>query len=605
MEEKGERFEEGILMEAFGPEPLEKTGLKDMGKFICRVNGNLTGTGFFCKIPYKNRIFYTLITNYHIIDDNFLENNEYLTLYIDIDKRKSIDISINRKIYSSIINKYDIMILKLEKKDGIDNFLELDRSIFEFDSEKTYKNEPIYILHYPNAGKACVSYGKGIEKENEFDIKHNCNTEIGSSGAPILTKLNNTVIGIHKAFIQKRSGNFNIGTFLKFPLNELSQIKISKILSSNRMSKGTSILYKGLKKLLKRRRNYGFFRILCFLNNNEISNLLKTDVNLISLINKSIADTYFFTIKDILIKYKKIFELLKCSLIYTKLENKFKINFQINIRFLEPNKTTDSQNQDELAPKYYQLLFFYKPYRTLEPNTILKAKKNTKKIKMYDYYSFDLYPNGYKFPSVFISKEFQNIKYGQDIKENYTSIQPILPFKYNDKAIINFEIYNNQNNFIVPDSIEIILKCFELKSYIEKLDRNALKNMRYCEHEYIYSWKDIKYQKDQNLFENIKKIIKDVFDKFSIESISFVNANFFLYKIILIATNPSIIDIEKFGIDFRVKLIVKRQYENIENEIKKNNLLIENKKQILELRVGDKIIIYIPKAFLISKANKY
>ena len=107
MEEKGERFEEGILMEAFGPEPLEKTGLKDMGKFICRVNGNLTGTGFFCKIPYKNRIFYTLITNYHIIDDNFLENNEYLTLYIDIDKRKSIDISINRKIYSSIINKYE------------------------------------------------------------------------------------------------------------------------------------------------------------------------------------------------------------------------------------------------------------------------------------------------------------------------------------------------------------------------------------------------------------------------------------------------------------------------------------------------------------------
>ena len=129
--------------------------------------------------------------------------------------------------------------------------------------------------------------------------------------------------------------------------------------------------------------------------------------------------------------------------------------------------------------------------------------------------------------------------------------------------------------------------------------------MRYCEHEYIYSWKDIKYQKNQNSFENIKKIIKDVFDKFSIESISFVNANFFLYKIILIATNPSIIDIEKFGIDFRVKLIVKRQYENIENEIKKNNLLIENKKQILELRVGDKIIIYIPKAFLISKANKY
>ena len=78
------------------------------------------------------------------------------------------------------------------------------------------------------AEEAKVSKGKGIEKVNDYDIKHFCHTEPGSSGGPILSNFTNKVIGIHKGSIAKYGKcAYNIGTFLKFPLNEL-KCKVSK-----------------------------------------------------------------------------------------------------------------------------------------------------------------------------------------------------------------------------------------------------------------------------------------------------------------------------------------------------------------------------------------
>ena len=68
-----------------------------------------------------------------------------------------------------------------------------------------------------------------IEQINNNDIKHFCNTDFCSSGGPILSLLNNKIIGIHKGCIRKNGNNYNqynIGTYLKFPLNELNMKKI-------------------------------------------------------------------------------------------------------------------------------------------------------------------------------------------------------------------------------------------------------------------------------------------------------------------------------------------------------------------------------------------
>ena len=171
------------------------------------------------------------MTNYHIISDEYLKNNKQIKITInDENIIDIIDIDENSKIYSSIKDEYDIMIIKLEKEKDIYNYLELDDILFHENSEKLYEEKPIYILHYPNGGKISVSFGYGIKKENEYYIKHYCNTEQFSSGSPILNLKTNKLIGIHSGSIvdTNKETKYNIGILLKYPLNKLNN-EIKKI----------------------------------------------------------------------------------------------------------------------------------------------------------------------------------------------------------------------------------------------------------------------------------------------------------------------------------------------------------------------------------------
>ena len=167
------------------------------------------------------------MTNYHIIDDKFLENNEYFKVYIKSDYH-IININKDSKIYSS--SACGVMIIKINNKD-IKNYLEIDSNTYKKDSLLTYKNEGIYILHYPNypnSAKAYISYGNGIEQDGQYKIKYMCNTKSGSSGAPILSSTNK-VIGIHRGYIKNEYNIYKIGTFLKFPLDELNNKLINDL----------------------------------------------------------------------------------------------------------------------------------------------------------------------------------------------------------------------------------------------------------------------------------------------------------------------------------------------------------------------------------------
>ena len=211
-----DRIDQGLPQGTEEAIPLDKADYKYKSKenCICRINGKMKGTGFFCKVKVGGELTPVLITNYHVVNDDFMNQNTKLTFYIKNDLH-SIDIKYN-KIYSSIRDKYDMMIIRL-KEGEVNNYLEIDENIF-YNSVDDYKNEGIYILHHPNAEEAKVSFGSGIEKENDYDIKHKCHTEPGSSGGPILSKMTNKVIGIHKGSIGNK---YNIGTFLKLPLNQL------------------------------------------------------------------------------------------------------------------------------------------------------------------------------------------------------------------------------------------------------------------------------------------------------------------------------------------------------------------------------------------------
>ena len=221
-----DRIDEGLPQGAEKAIPLEKADYKYKSKenCICLINGNLKGTGFFCKIEFEGKLTPVLITNYHVVNDDFMNQKKKLTFYVK-DVLHSINIDKDSKIYSSIRDKYDMMIIRL-KEGEVNNYLEIDENIFD-KSVDDYENEGIYILHYPMAEEAKVSFGSGIEKSNDYDIKHKCHTEPCSSGGPILSKITNKVIGIHKGSIGNKH---NIGTFLE---NPLYNVKYKEEVSNN------------------------------------------------------------------------------------------------------------------------------------------------------------------------------------------------------------------------------------------------------------------------------------------------------------------------------------------------------------------------------------
>jgi len=206
------------------PRPISIKGTKEilnqMENCICKIykNDGEKGTGFFCKIVYKDYNIPVLMTNNHIIDEKYIKENNNIKLTLNDDNiNKTIILDNNRKTYTN--KEYDITIIEIKcEKDKIKNFMDLDEKIFHEDSEILFnKNHSIYIPQYLNGDEAVVSYGI-INQIKGFDINHYCCTESGSSGSPIINLLNNKIIGIHK----EGSYHFkiNIGTYLKYPIIE-------------------------------------------------------------------------------------------------------------------------------------------------------------------------------------------------------------------------------------------------------------------------------------------------------------------------------------------------------------------------------------------------
>ena len=222
-------FEEGEIKGAIESvtKLQTKTILNQMENSVCKIIGNKNGSGFFCNIEKNKEKIPVLMTNYHIIDDNFLKNEKILKIFF---RDKSIPIKRDKikKVYSC--SNYDIMILRIYEEDEFRNinYLEIDDSLSSRNPELAYEDSSIYILHYPMSKEINVSYGYGIKEKNKNNIIHKCMTSYGSSGAPILNLSTNKVIGIHKSFIksinkENKEDCYNLGTLLKYPLIDMSK----------------------------------------------------------------------------------------------------------------------------------------------------------------------------------------------------------------------------------------------------------------------------------------------------------------------------------------------------------------------------------------------
>ena len=218
-------------MNAFFPEAVKKGMISPLDsekiqyiwdqqkKYCCKINsknGNI-GTGFFCKIilPNSLKILPVLMTCNHVLDENDIIIGKSINFSLDNEKHKyEIIIDNKRLVYTN--SQMDFTIIQIRQNDNLDinSFLSIEEEVFKGKLINDLIENSICLLHYQNGERAKISFGtiKGISEDN-IEIRHNCGTETGSSGGPLLNFMNFKLIGIHKG--HKGNKSFNLGTFIK------------------------------------------------------------------------------------------------------------------------------------------------------------------------------------------------------------------------------------------------------------------------------------------------------------------------------------------------------------------------------------------------------
>ena len=592
------------------PRPIDIEGSKiilfQMKNCICKIlkEDGSHGTGFFCKIPFDESILYLLITNNHILNEYDIEDDKNIEIAIN-DNKICINLKLDKWRKRFTDSFLDVTFIEINpENDNIKYFLDIDENI-NINLNNYFSKKSIYILHYPKGDKVKVSYGLSQKILNN-NIQHYCCTEKGSSGSPILLLETFKVIGVHIG-APLHSFEYNTGNFIKSAISifknkekdklrnklSISQTKyenknifINENLEFNSKSsfkkfgqtkkekennyinkKNTHIKFSNLKKLSQDI----VINILVFLDDNDLINIFKINDKFKLFFNMSICNAYYFEIKYQLNKYKSDLEVLKYSLIYSKVKERLKIDFSINIRFI------NHENDNE--PKYFQLIYFYNYYKS----------NSRKENKIMDYYLYDLYPKKYETSKIYIDKSISSIN-GNNNKVVF--IQPILPFKINDKGIINLEIFSINNFFIDPNSIKLVLKKCNLKNYLSNFSIRK-NDLRICQYEYSCRHWKLFNKNNFKLNELIKKI-KNYFQKnFMIKEMTYNdNTTFLIVKLNLVANSHGIFEFNNIDNISETHIIIRNKDEIIQNEINKNNIPFE-KRQILEIRVGDSLTVYL------------
>ena len=172
---------------------------KSICKITIRTKDNYVryGTGFFMKFSDCLKF---LITNYHVIDHNTV--NENIELEILNNKKMKLVVS---NSYIKFYQIMDITIIKINN-DNINNniqFLGYDSNYKK--GYHIYNKADIFTIAHPLGLDASCASGTIVEitnYNNYYEFDHNIATDNGSSGCPIILLDNNEnlikVIGIHK-----------------------------------------------------------------------------------------------------------------------------------------------------------------------------------------------------------------------------------------------------------------------------------------------------------------------------------------------------------------------------------------------------------------------
>ena len=252
--------------------------LEQQKKYCCKINSknDKIGTGFFCKIilPNSLKILPVLMTCNHVLDEEDIKIEKVINFSLDNEKNKyKIKIDNERLVYTN--NKMDFTIIQIRESDNLDVnlFISIDDEILKEKPKNNFIENSICLLHYQNGERAKISFGtiKGIS-EDKWDILHNCGSETGSSGGPLINFLNLKLIGIHKGYKEIKS--LNIGICIKPVIEEFfNNIELKKLNiqdnyenvnnndkdNKSKDKKVVKVNEKSIKNFIKIKKNYIYF----------------------------------------------------------------------------------------------------------------------------------------------------------------------------------------------------------------------------------------------------------------------------------------------------------------------------------------------------------
>ena len=187
-------------------------------KGINKNNSPITGTGFFCKIPFNNKTIKVLFTNNHILNENSISIGNTIKIIYQ-NQIKEIKITKERLCCTDSSNKegLDFTCIMIFDSDNIEDFYEIEYP----NDNSNYENDEICLIQYPKGGPIEINSGH-LKKIDGFNIFHSVTTDKGSSGSPMIFIYRNyKIIGIHRCFIKKKS--INLGINIKSILEKINE----------------------------------------------------------------------------------------------------------------------------------------------------------------------------------------------------------------------------------------------------------------------------------------------------------------------------------------------------------------------------------------------
>ena len=305
---------------------------------------NKFGIGIFCKVILNNKTIFFLMTNFHLIDNNYIENNSGIKIKIN---NELINLKFGDKRFKYINKEYDLSIIEIKENKIIKlNYLEIDESLYNKELTNISNKDSIYIIHHNNSKQNEISVSYGIIRYIN-NLKFTCSCNINSSGtiSPIFNLNNNKLIGIY-INNSYQSKQFIKGIFLKNVINVFNEL-INLHKNIFEVKNEINILIKVFKEDINRK--------IYFLNKEYMkykeNNLIENNDNNLEYLNELNTELY---INEKLVKYKKYFKpnnegeyriklkfnfnLTDCSYMFADCENIIKIDFLFNSYFVKNMK---------------------------------------------------------------------------------------------------------------------------------------------------------------------------------------------------------------------------------------------------------------------------